>query len=138
MKIYFAFTVMAGREKLETARNMMKLLRERGHEVLTTHLFADNVIENESRFTREFVFERDMKWLEECDAVIAEVSSGSFGIGFEAGFVLGSSGKKVYLFYDTSMESKVSKMATGNTLRNCVRVPYGDFDEAKRFIEENF
>lgn len=136
MKIYFGFTVMASRERLEIARNIMKLLQDRGHEVLTTHLFSDNVVEEESRHPREFVFERDIKWLEECDAVIAEVSSSSFGIGFEAGFVLGSTNKKVYLFYDKNMENGISKMATGNTM--AIRVPYSNFDEAKEFIEKNF
>ncbi len=138
MKIYFAFTVMAGREKLEIVRKMVQLLESRGHTILTTHLFADNVIENESKFTREFVFERDLKWLEECDIMIAEISSSSFGIGFEAGFVLGSMNKKIYLLYERGMENNVSKMATGNTLPNCVRVPYADFEEARNFIEKNF
>jgi hypothetical protein len=30
-----------------------------------------------------------MKWLEQCDFLLAEVSGSSFGLGFEAGYLLG-------------------------------------------------
>lgn len=129
---------MGSREKLEMARRIVQLLEQRGHIILTTHLFSDTVHSDESKNTAEHVYERDMIWLHECDAVIAEVSSSSFGIGYEAGYVLGSSGKKVCLLYDKSMEEKVSRMARGNTHPNCVRVPYSNYEEIERFIEENF
>jgi hypothetical protein len=38
MKIYFGFTVAGDRSAVDTARKVVRLLEERGHEVLTRHL----------------------------------------------------------------------------------------------------
>lgn len=138
MKIYVAFTVLGDRGKLEMMDSMLRVLHSRGHRVLTTHLFSKNVRAEEALRSAEFVFERDMKWLEECDAVIAEVSSCGFGVGFEAGYLLGKGKKKVFLLYDEDEKERVSRMARGNTLKNCVRVPYNSMSDIYKFVEENF
>ncbi|MFA4820078.1 MAG: hypothetical protein WC613_03930, partial [Candidatus Aenigmatarchaeota archaeon] len=70
MKIYLAFTVVGNREKFELVSNMAMLLQQRGHKILTTHLLSKTARLDESMKSPEFVFERDMKWLEECDAII--------------------------------------------------------------------
>jgi hypothetical protein len=49
-----------------------------------------------------------MAWLEQCDLFIAEVSGSSFGLGFETGYVLGATGKRVILLYRRELEQKVS------------------------------
>lgn len=137
MKIYFGFTMRGDRQKLNDVKELVEILKKKGHTILTTHVFDENFERNESAFTDEYIFERDMEWISEADAVIMEASGSSFGIGFEAGFAL-CSGKKVYILYDKSLAGKISKMATGNTMKNCVRVPYKNFGEAEKFVEENF
>ena len=43
MKIYFGFTVAGDRSSIDTARKVVQLLEESGHEVLTRHLVDENV-----------------------------------------------------------------------------------------------
>jgi hypothetical protein len=42
MKIYFGFAVAGDRSAIHTARRIVELLEELGHEVLTRHLVSDN------------------------------------------------------------------------------------------------
>ena len=138
MKIYLAFTVLGDRAKLELVESLAKLLQSRGHTILTTHLLSRNVRDDEALKTPQFIFERDIKWLDECDALIAEVSASGFGVGFEAGYLLGKGKKKVYILYDKSSEQTVSRMARGNTMKKCKVVSYSDMKDIYEFIKESF
>lgn len=129
MKIYFGFTVAGDRSQVTTARRIVELLEGMGHEVLTRHLVDDNASRMDRSIGPQAVFERDMKWLRECDIFIAEVSGSSFGLGYEAGYVLGSSQKKAILFYRSEAAARISLLITGNTHPNCRLVPYSEPDE---------
>jgi hypothetical protein len=50
---------------------------------------------------------------------VAEISGSSFGLGFETGYLLGATAKKVALFYRRDVERKISLMITGITHPNC-------------------
>ena len=138
MKIYLAFTVLGDRAKLELVESLAKLLQSRGHTILTTHLLSRNVRDEEALKTPQFIFERDMKWIDECDALIAEVSGSGFGVGFETGYLLGKGKKKVYILYDKSNEQTISRMARGNTMKKCKVVAYSSIGDIYKFVEENF
>ena len=97
MKIYFGFTVAGDRSTVETARKVVELLESMGHEVLTRHLLSDNAWEADRSISAQDVFRRDMSWLKQCDLFVAEVSGSSFGLGFETGYLLGSTNKTVIL-----------------------------------------
>jgi nucleoside 2-deoxyribosyltransferase len=137
MKIYFGFTVAGDRSAIDSARKVVQLLEELGHEVLTRHLVDDNAWEADRSIGPQDVFRRDMAWLGECDLFIAEVSGSSFGLGFETGYLLGATGKKVVLLYRRELENKVSLLITGNTHPNCTLVPYGSFEEIGAYITGN-
>src|SRR5260370_39181738 len=89
MQIYFGFTVAGDRSAVTAARKIVGILEEMRHEVLTRHLVEDNAWEADRSLTPKEVYLRDMKWLEQCDMFIAEVSGSSFGLGFETGYLLG-------------------------------------------------
>jgi len=137
MKIYFGFTVAGDRSTVETARRIVLLLEEMGHEVLTRHLVGDNAWAADRQITPHQVYLRDMAWLEQCDLFLAEVSGSSFGLGFEAGYLLGATAKKVILFYRLELEKKISLLITGNTHSNCTLVRYSSTDEVETFIKTN-
>jgi len=137
MKIYFGFTVAGNRATIETARRVVQLLEGAGHEVLTRHLVDDNAWERDRLITPQEIFARDMKWLQECDLFIAEVSGSSFGIGFETGYLLGSSHKKAILFFRCEIEKSISLLITGNTHPNCTLVPYGNENEVENFVRDS-
>jgi len=138
MKIYFGFTVAGDRSAVDTSRRAVQLLEELGHEVLTRHLVSDSAWEADRSISPQEVFRRDLGWLDQCDLFIAEVSGSSFGLGFEAGYLLGATNKKVVLLYRRELEKRVSLMITGNTLANCLLVPYGTVEDVEAFLGVNF
>ncbi len=137
MKIYLGFTVAGDRSAVMVARKIVDILVEMRHEVLTRHLVEDNAWEADRRITPKEVYLRDMKWLEQCDLFIAEVSGSSFGLGFETGYLLGATTKKVVLFYRQDVETKISLLITGITHPNCTLAPYSDFNEVEIWIRNN-
>ena len=137
MKVYFGFTVAGDRSAVDAARKIVGILDEMGHEVLTRHLVEENAWEADRSISPREVYLRDMKWLEKCDMFIAEVSGSSFGLGFETGYLLGATTKKVVLFYRQEVESKISLLITGITHPNCRQVPYSDLNEVAVWIRNN-
>jgi hypothetical protein len=137
MKIYFGFTVAGDRSAVDIARKVVQLLEELGHEVLTRHLVSDDVWEADRSISPQDVFRRDMRWLDQCDLFIAEVSGSSFGLGFESGYLLGATDKKVVLLYRRDLEKRVSLLITGNTHPNCILVSYSNLGEVEKFISAN-
>ncbi len=137
MKIYFGFTVAGDRSTIDTARRVVQLLEELGHEVLTRHLVSDNAWEADRMIGPQDVYRRDMAWLQEADLFIAEVSGSSFGLGFETGYLLGATAKKVVLLYQRKLEKRISLLITGNTHANCTLVSYTNVGEVEAFITDN-
>ncbi len=134
MKIYFGFTVAGDRSGVDAARKIVHLLEERGHEVLTRHLVSDHAWDTDRSISPQDVFRRDMGWLDQCELFIAEVSGSSFGLGFETGYLLGATNKKVVLLYRRDLEKRVSLLITGNTHANCTLVPYSSIEEVEKYI----
>ena len=112
MRIYLACTVRGDRAGAVAGRAIAERLQRHGHEVLTLHLLADSVEAAESQLTEEEVYRRDIEWLSTCDALVAEASGSSYGVGFEVGYVLGRStisGQRVVLLYDQARRGAVSR-----------------------------
>ena len=137
MKIYFGFTVAGDRSSIDAARRIVALLQQKGHEVLTQHLVHEDAWSQDRIIPPQQVYQRDMRWLEQCDLFLAEVSGSSFGLGFEAGYLLGGSAKKVILFYRHEIADKISLLITGNSHPNCVLVPYTDVVELEEFLNDH-
>ena len=137
MKIYLGFTVAGDRSTVETARRIVQLLDEMGHEVLTRHLVSDNAWTADRLISPQEVYQRDMAWLQQCDLFLAEVSGSSFCLGFEAGYLLGATTKKVILVYRLELGKKISLLITGNTHSNCTLVRYSTTAEVETFIKMN-
>lgn len=126
---------MAGdRSAVEAARQMVGALERMGHEVVTRHLVEDGARAADRRLGAAEVYERDMRWLESCDVLVAEASGSSFGIGFETGLLLGGTGKRAILFYRRGLESRISMLITGNRHPRCTVVPYQSVEEATRAL----
>ena len=113
------------------------MLEDLGHEVLTRHLVDDGARTRDRLLGPQAVFERDMAWLRGCDLFIAEVSGSSFGLGFEAGYLLGATTKQIILFYKLDVKDRISFMISGNTHPNCMLVPYASLAEVEEFIQKH-
>jgi hypothetical protein len=141
MRIYLACTVRGNRGALPAVREIVSRLESHGHEVLTAHLLRDDVEQVESKLTEAEVYERDARWLQACDAVVAEASGSSFGVGFEVGYVLGraaENGQRVFVLYDVLRRGSISRLIPGNTDPRCVTFGYSDLAALGAFIDEHF
>jgi nucleoside 2-deoxyribosyltransferase len=141
MCIYLACTVRGDRGPLPALRRVVSRLEEHGHEVLTSHLLGDDVEQVESSLTEEQVYERDIAWLRGCDALVAEASGSSYGVGFEVGYVLAraaETGQRVFLLYDARRRGAISRLIPGNTDPRCTRLEYADVEDLMRFLDAHF
>jgi hypothetical protein len=60
MQIYLACTVRGERGGVLAGRAICQRLQQQGHDVLTTHLLADDVEHAESQLTEAQVYRRDL------------------------------------------------------------------------------
>jgi nucleoside 2-deoxyribosyltransferase len=127
MNIYFSCSITGGRAEEDVYQAIVQALLDLGHEVPTAHLSSPGVMELEKVVNPVEIFKRDMQWLRECDAVVAEVTTPSHGVGYEIAYAL-SLGKPVLCCYKAGR--KVSLVLTGNTERNLFRQEYETSNEA--------
>jgi nucleoside 2-deoxyribosyltransferase len=111
MNIYFSCSITGGRKDQEAYQAIVSALKAGGHEVPTAVLADTHILDLEAVTTAEEVYQRDITWLDACDAVVAEVSTPSHGVGYEIAYALGH-GKPVICGYLAG--KRVSKMLTGN------------------------
>ena len=140
MRIYLACTVRGDRGGVLAGRAICQRLQEHGHDVLTTHLLADDVEQAESALTEADVYRRDLEWLSRCDLLVAEASGSSYGVGFEVGYVTGrarETGQRVLLVYNAALRHSVSRLISGNCDVACTTFAYRAIDDLLAFIDQH-
>ncbi len=123
MKIYFSGAISAGRDNAAIYQHIVARLQAQGHEILSAHVADPDVLDHERDVPARRVFDRDVAWLDECDVMIAEVSTPSTGVGYEYGYAL-HIGKPVLGVYRSGL--RMSKMITGNPAPNLTVATYDD------------
>ena len=112
MKLYFAGSIRGGRADAALYARLIAHLKA-CHRVLTEHVGAPSAFPTvETGMTDNDIWAQDMAWLRESDAVIAECSTPSLGVGYELAMAQ-ALGKPVYIFYDAS-RGPLSAMLTGD------------------------
>ena len=139
MNIYFACSITGGREFESVYQVITKALTEDLHQVPTAHLAESGVMALEAVIDPFEVYNRDVNWIRESDALIAEVSVPSHGVGYEIGFALGL-GKPVLALHQQGR--KISKMICGNPDPNLYVMEYENSSHAitliREFLSKNF
>lgn len=138
MRVYLACTIRGDRSRLAVARAIAAGLEAAGHEVITARFLDDRAEHEDGKLTAAQVFERDIRWLDGCDLLVAEASGSSFGVGFEVGYLTGRAtgpGVRVILLYDKAARNRISRMISGNTHPACVTIAYRDAGDAVRQLE---
>jgi nucleoside 2-deoxyribosyltransferase len=133
MNLYFACSVTGGRDFEAVYQALTAALLGDGHEIPTAHLADSGVVELEQRVSAREVYARDVAWISAADALIAEVSVPSHGVGYEIGYALQA--KKPVLCL-AQRERKVSKMITGNPDHQLDFRAYADDVEAVRLARD--
>jgi nucleoside 2-deoxyribosyltransferase len=137
MNIYFSCSLTGGRKDEAVYGAIVDHLQRGGHAVPTAHLAEPDVMALERVVEPAEVYARDMEWIRECDALVAEVSTPSHGVGYEIAIAL-TLGKPVLSLYRNG--ASVSKMLTGNDSPGFHAQGYETVDEAlvavDRFLME--
>lgn len=121
MKIYFCGSIAGGRQNAAVYGVIVDHLESLGHEVLTKHVARPDVLTWEQAKTPQEVYARDMAWLRQCDAVVAEVTSPSLGVGYEIAEALHLR-KPVLCVYREG--TALTKLLTGNAEPGIVALVY--------------
>ncbi len=130
MNIYFACSITGGREFERVYQDLIAALLADGHEVPTAHLAQPSAVTEEAAISPREVYERDVNWIRNADALIAEVSVPSHGVGFEIAFAL-NAGKPVLCLCQEGR--KLSKMISGNPHPRLAVKTYRNTEEAIAF-----
>ena len=132
MKIYFAGSIRGGREDAALYNELIKYLGKSG-EVLTEHIGELKMVHlGDDGPSDRFIHDRDMEWLISSDAIVAEVTTVSMGVGYEIGRAV-EMGKKVLCLFRPDSGRNLSAMIGGSPdleLKN-----YSGLEEAKLAID---
>ncbi len=133
MKIYFAGAIRGGRDDSDMYMKLIEYINTRA-EVLTEHI-GDKTLSalGETTVTEEYIFDRDVAWIKEADAIIAEVSTTSLGVGYELGLAE-SLQKPILCLYRPQEDKRLSAMVRGN--KKCSIREYSDLQSAKLAVDE--
>ena len=126
MKIYFSCSITGGRSDQVVYKQIVDFLIEKGHAVPTAHLASPDLSKLETGIAPEEIYRRDIDWVRGCDALIAEVSTPSHGVGYEIAEAVNLK-KPVLCIYQN--EKHVSKIITGNREKNVHIYAYRSKDD---------
>ena len=134
MKIYFAGSIRGGRRDKQKYFELIKFLSTQA-EVLTEHVGLESLGDSgETDLHDDAIYQRDLEWLSSADAVVAEVTTPSLGVGYEIG-IAEKRGKPILCLFDESRAGyRLSAMLSGNENLQVSR--YQAMGEAKRQITE--
>ncbi len=137
MNIYFSCSITGGRSDQAVYQTIVSHLLDLGHEVPTAILASPTVPSLESVVAPHKVYERDVNWVKNCDALVAEVSTPSHGVGYEIALAL-TLAKPVFCCH--ARNRRVSKMITGNSHPGIRVFAYSNekelLTEVDRFLSE--
>ena len=132
MKIYFAGSIRAGRQDVELYRELIACIGRYGA-VLTEHVGDDDLESvGEKMMSDAEIHDRDMDWLAGSDAVVAEVTTPSLGVGYEIASAIALA-KPILCLYRPQQGRTLSAMIAGSPAVTIVQ--YRHLEEAANAIE---
>ncbi len=129
MRIFFAGSIRGGRELLPVYIRIIQLLKKLGHTIVSEHVASTRLEEAEARLTEEEIFRSDIRFIDGCDCLVAEVTVPSIGVGYEICYAV-SKGKRVICVYKKG--ASVSAMVLGN--RHVTAIPYENVEGLEKSI----
>ena len=135
-KIYFACSIAGGRDHDHLYEDIVKAINGHGVKVLSERFTNKKLVAEEAANAEnilEHIHDRDMAWVKEYDAVIAEVTQPSLGVGYEIGQAEVWNKPILALFYEPSGK-RLSPMISGSKKVTVAR--YNNHTEAKAAIKD--
>jgi len=140
-KIYFCGSIRAGRQDVALYGRIVSALARFG-EVLTPFV-ADPAVtqlgsEEGTATTDRDIHDRDLRLLDQCDTIVAEVTQPSLGVGYEIGRGVAMGGRRVLCLYRPQSEKRLSAMIRGMPPSKDVCVVDYVEDEVEKVLDEFF
>jgi 2'-deoxynucleoside 5'-phosphate N-hydrolase len=129
MKIYLAASITGNNEDKKEFFEILNYIKK----------FAEITDENagwnhgDNHFTAKEIHERDVKWFNEADAIIAEVTKKSLGVGYEIGRAIEQK-KPVLCLYKSQSKDSLSPMIVG--CPKITNITYSTLEDTKKAIKE--
>jgi len=134
MKVYLSTAITRGRrEYVDAVRNILDALKEEGVEVLNERVADPNFPYPET--DRAETMSELHNWLDAADALIAEATISSTGVGCELTHAH-MRNKPVLLLYDAHFGFRISDWVTHNPETSVEAQPYRDRNEIARIVKE--
>lgn len=115
MKVYFAGSIRGGRKDRQKYSELIEFISGQA-EVLTEHVRSPKIKKSGETKLDDFeIYRRDMEWLNSADAVIAEVTTPSLGVGYELGVAEKLNKPVLCLFNEETQNHRLSAMLLGNS-----------------------
>ena len=134
MKIYLSTAITRGRrEYVDAVSRIRDALKDADVEVLNERVADPNFPTPQT--DRAQTMRELSGWLEEADALIAEATISSTGVGCELTSVQ-MQGKPVLLLYDAQFGFRISDWVTLSPDKNVKACPYRDQTEIERVVKE--
>ena len=112
--IYFSGSITGGREDVALYRRMIDALEADGHRVLAGAVAAEHIGDGGESLALAEIFARDIRWLDESDVVVAEVSTPSHGVGYEIAYARYVRRIPVIALYRRGRTKRCSAMISGD------------------------
>ncbi|MEN8121364.1 MAG: nucleoside 2-deoxyribosyltransferase [Bacteroidota bacterium] len=112
MKIYFAGSISGGRADVGFYKELIEYLKNFG-QVLTEFVGDESLLAGgETGISDQQIHDRDLDWLMQADVLVAEVSTPSFGVGYEIGRSV-ENNKNVLCLHKEKEGKRLSAMIAG-------------------------
>ncbi|HEX3581762.1 MAG TPA: nucleoside 2-deoxyribosyltransferase, partial [Thermoanaerobaculia bacterium] len=119
--IYFSGSISGGRRDVPLYRRIVAAMEAEGHRVLAGNVIADHIGDEGEPLEPAAIFGRDLRWIDEADVLVAEVSMPSTGVGYEIAAARYRNRMPVIALYRPAHTRRCTAMVAG--------------DEAIRLIE---
>lgn len=131
MKVYFAASISGGRARQPVMQLIVEHLKKMGFEVLSDHIARPDVLKHEANFSPQHIFARDLKWIQESDFLVSEVSTPSLGVGYEICYALKIPKPVICLCEEKQF---LSAMLTGNDAGHLEILRYSSLEEIPKLL----
>lgn len=133
LKVYFAGSISGGRGDAHIYFEIVNFMkREKGYTVLSEHVGYKDVEKFEEGQSPKDIYTRDVKWLDECDLVVAEVTIPSTGVGYEISRAVDKKKRVICLYRGKTSTMLVGADDAGESL---VTVRYEDVSEMEGIFD---
>lgn len=112
--IYFSGAITGGRGDVAQYRRIVAALEAAGHRVLAGAVASEAIGDAGEALDERVIFDRDLRWLDEADLLVAEVSVASLGVGYEIAYARYRRDIPVVCLWRPGFSKRCSAMISGD------------------------